>query len=60
MPPCSAYTDFELHDWLVWVSGNGSSFLLAIAEAALVADLKFYYLLQPVLLELKKESPRSA
>jgi len=27
---CSACTDNELHDWLVWARENGSSFLRAI------------------------------
>jgi hypothetical protein len=51
----SAATDDELRDWLVWAaSDNASSFLRAIAEAALVADLKHYILLRPVLLKLKE------
>jgi hypothetical protein len=53
----SAYTDEELHDWLRWASEHGSSFLRATAEAALLADLKNYNLLRPVLLELKKMNP---
>jgi len=52
---CSAYDDVELHDWLRWAEENGSSFLKTTAEAALIADLKHYNLLRPVLLELKKE-----
>ena len=60
MPPCSAYTDPELHDWLIWAEENGSSFLRAVAEAALFADLKNYALLCPILLELKKEWPKPA
>lgn len=51
----SAFTDPELHDWLIWTEENGSGFLRAIAEAALVADLKSYNLLRPVLLKLKEE-----
>ena len=45
---------------LRWAEENGSSFLKATAEAALIADLKHYNLLRPVLLELKKEWPRPA
>ncbi len=57
----SAYTDNELRDWLVWSSSaNVSSFLRAISEAAMVADLKHYNLLRPTLLELKKEWPKPA
>ena len=54
----SPAADEELHDWLRWAEENGSSFLKATAEAALIADLKHYHLLRPVLLELKKEWPR--
>lgn len=54
----SAYTDPELRDWLVWADEDGSGFLRAIAEAALVADLKHYNLLRPVLLQLKEQWPR--
>jgi len=50
----SVYEDAELHDWLRWAAQHGSNFLRTIAEAALVADLKSYNLLRPVLLELKK------
>ena len=50
----------ELHDWLRWAEENGSSFLRTTAEAALLADLKHYNLLRPVLLELKKEWPKPA
>jgi hypothetical protein len=56
----SPSTDSELHDWLRWAKENGSSFLVATAEAALLADLKHYDLLRPVLLELKKEWPKPA
>jgi hypothetical protein len=52
--------DVELHDWLRWAEGNGSGFLKATAEAALIADLKHYNLLRPVLLELKREWPQPA
>jgi hypothetical protein len=37
---------------------SGNSFLKVTAEAALLADLKHYDLLRPVLLELKKEWPK--
>jgi hypothetical protein len=37
---------------------NGSRFLKTTAEAALIADLKHYNLLRPVLLKLRKESPK--
>jgi hypothetical protein len=53
-------TDVELHDWLRWAEEKGSSFLKATAEAALIADLKHYNLLRPVLLELKREWPKPA
>jgi hypothetical protein len=53
-------TDDELQNWLRWELENGSSFLRAIAEAALVADLKHYNLLRPVLLGLKDGESRSA
>lgn len=33
----SPATDVELHDWLRWADENGSSFLKATAEAALLA-----------------------
>jgi hypothetical protein len=52
-------TDYELQNWLRWELDNGSSFLRAIAEAALVADLKHYNLLRPVLVRLKEGEPRS-
>jgi hypothetical protein len=52
--------DEELHDWLRWAEEIGSGFLKTTAEAALIADLKHYNLLRPVLLELKKEWPKSA
>jgi hypothetical protein len=51
-------TDEELHGWLCWAEENGSGFLKMTAEAALIADLKHYNLLRPVLLELKKEWPK--
>jgi len=53
-------TDEELHDWLRWAEENGRSFLKTTAEAALIADLKHYNLLRPVLLELKREWPKLA
>lgn len=52
--------DEELRDWLRWAEENGSSFLTTTAEAALIADLKHYNLLRPVLVELKKEWPQQA
>ena len=61
MPLHSAYTDNELRDWLVWSSSaNVSSFLRAISEAAMVADLKSYNLLRPALLRLKEDESRSS
>ena len=54
---CSPYMDTELHDWLCWAFDYGGGFLKTTAEAALIADLKHYNLLRPVLLELKKEWP---
>ena len=51
----SVYDDAELYDWLRGDAQHSSNFLQRIAEAALVADLKSYNLLRPVLLELKKE-----
>jgi len=56
----SPAADVELHDWLRWAFDNGSGFLKTAAEAALVADLKHYNLLRPVLCELKKEWPKPA
>ena len=53
-------TDDELQNWLRWELENGSSPLRAIAEAALVADLKHYNLLRPVRLGLKDGESRSA
>lgn len=55
----SAYFDSELHDWLRWADQHGSNFLRTIAEAALVADLKSYNVLRPVLLKLKEDETRS-
>jgi hypothetical protein len=51
-------TDEELHDWLRWAKEQGSSFLRTTAEAALIADLKHYNLLRPVLLDVKKMYPK--
>jgi hypothetical protein len=56
----SPATDEELYGWLHRVETNGPGFLRAMAEAALLADLKHYSLLRPVLLELKKEWPKPA
>jgi hypothetical protein len=58
VPPCSACTDTELHGWLRWAEESGSSFLKATAEAALIADLKHYNLLRPVLLDLRDMYPK--
>ena len=58
--PYSAFTDEELHHWLVWVDEHGTSFLHAVSEAAFVSDLKDYHLLRPVLLKLKEMYPRTA
>ena len=52
--------DEELHGWLRWAEETGSSCLKTTAEAALLADLKHYNLLRPVLLELKREWPKPA
>jgi hypothetical protein len=46
----------ELHDWLRWAEENGSSFLEATAEAALIADLPHYNLLRPLLLKIIKHT----
>jgi hypothetical protein len=56
----SANTDPELTLWLRWASESGevSSFIQTVAEAAAIADLPHYALLRPVLLELKRETPR--
>jgi hypothetical protein len=58
----SANTDGELRDWLRWASEGGDeapSFIRAIAEAAFLADSADYALLRPVLLELKRQRPRT-
>jgi len=61
VPPCSAYTDGDLYDWLRWAEdAHGTNFLHAIAEAAFTADLKHYALLRPILLKLKADESRSA
>lgn len=56
----SAYTDPELHDWIIRVEEYGSNFMRALAKAALVADIKHFNLLRPVLLKLKQEETRHA
>ena len=56
----SAFTDEELHDWLVWAGENGTTFLQAIAEAAFVSDLRDYYSLRPTLLKLKRMHPENS
>jgi len=53
----SAFTDEELHEWLIWADEKGSSFLRVISEAAFVADSRNYNLLRPVLLKLKAMYP---
>jgi hypothetical protein len=57
----SSATDPELADWLRWApqSVKAPNFIRAIAEAAFLADLPNYTLLRPVLLELKRQRPRS-
>ena len=54
----SAREDDELRDWVRWAETNGNSFVRTLAEAALLADLRHYHLLRPVLLKLKEEYPR--
>jgi hypothetical protein len=56
----SAFTDEELHDWLVWAGEHGTSFLQAIAEAAFVSDLRDYYSLRPTLLKLRRTYPENS
>ena len=56
----SAYTDPELHDWLIWAEENGSTFLRVIAEAAFVSDLKHYSLLRPTLIKLREMYPETS
>ena len=60
MAMLSANTDPALRGWLRWADEHGTSFLQRIAEAALVADLKSYNLLRPILLELMKQWPNPA
>jgi hypothetical protein len=57
---CSVHEDRALYDWLRWAEESGPSFLRTMAEASFMADLKNYNLLQPVLLELKKDWPKPA
>jgi len=54
----SANTDPDLRDWLRWVSerSEAPSFVRAVADAALIADLLDYALLRPVLLELRRNT----
>jgi hypothetical protein len=56
----SANTDLELNDWLRWASESSEvpGFVRANAEASFLADLLYYALLRPVLLELKRPRPR--
>jgi hypothetical protein len=58
----SANTDPELTDWLRWASESGEVpiFVRTVAEAAFLADLRNYALLRPVLLELKRQWPRTS
>lgn len=51
--------DDELRGWLRWAERNGSGFLRAIAEAALVSDLRHYNLIRPVLLKLREMYPET-
>jgi hypothetical protein len=57
----SAVADPDPTNWLRWASESGEVpiFVQTIAEAAFFADLRNYALLRPVLLELKRQSPRS-
>ena len=59
MEPYSAFTDEELHSWLVFAEQHGTSFLQAIAEAAFVSDLKQYALIRPILLKLREMYPET-
>ena len=56
----SAYTDNDLHSWLVWANEHGDCFLQAIATAAFVSDLKHYPLLRPTLLRLREMYPETS
>ncbi len=49
--------DEELRDWLRRSFDGGSSFLKAIAAAALLADAPAYAVLRPALLRLKQLYP---
>jgi len=57
----SATNDPELTDWLRWASESHEvpKFVETIADAAYHADLRNYELLRPVLLELKRQRPRT-
>jgi hypothetical protein len=57
----SANIDPELSDWLRWASESHEvpMFVQTVAEAAFLADLPNYALLRPVLLELRRQRPRS-
>jgi hypothetical protein len=58
----SAKTDPELRDWLRWASESGEVpvFVKTVADATFLADLSNYALLRPVLLELKRQWPRTS
>jgi hypothetical protein len=58
----SANTDPDLSDWLRWASESHKvpMFVQTIADAAFHADLRNYELLRPLLLELKRERPRTS
>jgi hypothetical protein len=58
----SANTDPELTDWLRWASESSETpgFVRAIAEAAFHTNLPNYTLMRPVLLELKRQNPRTS
>ena len=54
----SVRQDDELFGWLRWAETNGPIFVRTLAEAAFLADLRYYDLLRPVLLKLKEEYPQ--
>ncbi len=58
----SANADPELTDWLRWASESGETpgFIRAITETAFLTNLPNYTLLRPVLLELKRQRPRTS
>lgn len=54
-----ASNDPELLDWLRWASESGKTpvFVRTVAEAARMACSPNYFLLRPVLVELKQRHP---